>query len=200
MKSNCPNCGNEISNEMTRCPKCGELFSETLTLSANDLYQSFDGQVVHSISSEDEIANDLLPPAPIQPVRTRKVQIDGGDGELRYGSVKMKGDLVLTEVETGAQFFIPQETLDEVTVGRYDRAKQFTPSVNLDMVNAVNFGVSRLHATISREQNILCIRDHNSKNGTYINGQRIVPNNRRVVRDGDIIGFGKLNLKVSYNT
>jgi pSer/pThr/pTyr-binding forkhead associated (FHA) protein len=57
---------------------------------------------------------------------------------------------------------------------------------------AIEKGVSRIHATIERSEDTLTITDLGSSNGTYLNGQRLIANQPRVLRDGDEIKFGKL--------
>ncbi|MCS7071755.1 MAG: FHA domain-containing protein, partial [Anaerolinea sp.] len=53
-------------------------------------------------------------------------------------------------------------------------------------------GVSRLHAAICRQDETLTIVDMGSSNGTHLNGQRLIPDQPRVLRDGDEIRLGKL--------
>ncbi|MGE5398718.1 MAG: FHA domain-containing protein, partial [Chitinophagales bacterium] len=48
-------------------------------------------------------------------------------------------------------------------------------------------GVSRIHMEFIRVQNRLAVRDLNSTNGTYINGQRIEPYAINFVNKGDHI-------------
>lgn len=54
--------------------------------------------------------------------------------------------------------------------------------------------VSRKHAYIICEESSLFIHDLNSKNGTYINGEKIeCPT---LLKNGDIITIGRTNLKI----
>ncbi len=80
----------------------------------------------------------------------------------------------------------------ETTFGRYDSAAGVTPTLDLTPFGAQEQGVSRLHAAIRRDQNTLTLVDLGSVNGTHLNGQRLVPNQPRVLRDGDEIRLGKL--------
>ncbi len=54
-------------------------------------------------------------------------------------------------------------------------------------------GISRKHAIVSRENGKLLIRDLGSKNGTYVNQQKI---NECELREGDLIEIGPVNLRV----
>ena len=64
--------------------------------------------------------------------------------------------------------------------------------------NAPIDGVSRRHATISYRDNWLILIDHNSTNGTFLNGHRLVPEQPRVIRDKDTIRVGGIILHVAY--
>lgn len=52
-----------------------------------------------------------------------------------------------------------------------------------------NNAVSRIHADIITKNNCFFVKDENSTNGTYVNGNRINPNEEVQVFDGDIITF-----------
>ncbi len=52
-------------------------------------------------------------------------------------------------------------------------------------------GVSRLHARIVREGDSFFIEDLNSTNGTFKNGLRLQPYEKRELEEGDEIGFGQ---------
>ena len=51
--------------------------------------------------------------------------------------------------------------------------------------------VSRIHARIIKEQNDFYLEDLNSTNGTYKNGLRMQPYEKRKLEEGDEIRFGK---------
>ncbi|MCM1099759.1 MAG: FHA domain-containing protein [Clostridium sp.] len=52
--------------------------------------------------------------------------------------------------------------------------------------------VSRLHARICREDETVYLEDLNSTNGTFKNGLRLQPYEKRRLQEGDEIRFGKL--------
>jgi len=80
----------------------------------------------------------------------------------------------------------------ETTFGRSDDAAGIAPTLDLTPFGAQEKGVSRMHAAIRRDENTLTLVDLGSVNGTHLNGQRLVPNQPRILRDGDEIRFGKL--------
>lgn len=57
-----------------------------------------------------------------------------------------------------------------------------------------DFSVSRLHARITKEENEMYLEDLNSTNGTYKNGLRMQPYERRKLEEGDEIKIGKVVL------
>ncbi|MFW5709357.1 MAG: FHA domain-containing protein [Chloroflexota bacterium] len=84
------------------------------------------------------------------------------------------------------------ELTDRIVIGRADNTSPRQPDVDLTPFGALEKGVSRVHAAIERSDDVLTLVDMGSSNGTNLNGQRLVPDQPRVLRDGDEIRFGKL--------
>lgn len=59
----------------------------------------------------------------------------------------------------------------------------------VDYFVADNNAVSRIHADIITKNNSFFVKDENSTNGTYVNGNRLSPKEEVQVFDGDIITF-----------
>lgn len=76
--------------------------------------------------------------------------------------------------------------------GRADANNTVKPDVDLTPYGAVDMGVSRQHAAIEISEETVMLLDVGSANGTFLNGQRLLPNQQRVLRDGDEVRFGKL--------
>jgi len=55
--------------------------------------------------------------------------------------------------------------------------------------------VSRIHARIDQTEEGYDLTDLNSLNGTYLNGDRLQPNESRPIRDGDRIAFATLEYR-----
>lgn len=79
-----------------------------------------------------------------------------------------------------------------LTLGRWDTTSKQKPDLDLTPYGALEKGVSRMHAMITRSEDTLTLIDMGSVNGTHLNGQRLVPDQPRVLRDGDEIRLGKL--------
>ena len=56
--------------------------------------------------------------------------------------------------------------------------------------------VSKIHATLMmNQQGTLLVADTGSTNGTYINGRRIAYGESRHIEDGDVVGFGDVEVR-----
>ncbi len=80
----------------------------------------------------------------------------------------------------------------QTVLGRADTTSTQKPDLDLTPYGALEKGVSRIHAAIFRNDDTLTLVDKGSANGTHLNGQRLVPDQPRVLRDGDEIRLGKL--------
>ncbi|MDZ4764948.1 MAG: FHA domain-containing protein [Chloroflexota bacterium] len=79
-----------------------------------------------------------------------------------------------------------------ILLGRYDGSGVQKPDLDLTPYGALEKGVSRIHAAIYRADDTLTLVDMGSSNGTHLNGQRLMRDQPRVLRDGDEIRLGKL--------
>ena len=50
--------------------------------------------------------------------------------------------------------------------------------------------VSRRHFQVRFESDVFYISDLGSTNGTYLNGNKLNPNEQQILRDGDVVGLG----------
>lgn len=95
-------------------------------------------------------------------------------------------------------FEIDTTEIDQLAIGRVDPVSKEAPPIDLTDYNALDKGVSRRHANLIRKDGSLHIVDLGSGNGTFLNGQRLVADQPRVIRDGDDIRFGYLVIRVSF--
>jgi|SRR5579859_343658 len=88
-----------------------------------------------------------------------------------------------------------------VTVGRQaEGGKETPPDVDLAAYGAAEKGVSRQHIKITLKNEMVYVTDLRSTNGTRLNGQSILPNSARLVRDGDELQLGSLRMIVSFES
>ena len=140
--------------------------------------------VSHQPPPDDPEVSDtkLLPPQPGIPMPDRGPRpVDGGLPPWRL--------LLQIESENRTTVGVPID--HRINIGRTD-SKGNEPDLDLTPYGAVENGVSRLHATITYEDETLYIEDLNSTNGTRINGFQLTPNRRYRLRDGDELEFGRV--------
>lgn len=85
-----------------------------------------------------------------------------------------------------------------MTIGRCNPATGEAPNIDLDKYNALDMGVSRHHATILVEDDAVKIKDSGSTNATYLNGQKLIAHQTRILRDGDELRLGKLVIQITF--
>ncbi|GAC1328316.1 MAG: hypothetical protein NVSMB17_03600 [Candidatus Dormibacteria bacterium] len=82
-------------------------------------------------------------------------------------------------------------TRRRMVVGRGDRHSSAQPDLDLEPLDAEHV-VSRQHAEIEYESGITLIQDLGSRNGTFVNDQRLEPRDPRHLADGDSVRFGHI--------
>lgn len=222
MTIQCYACQHTNPSQSIRCQACDELLDETLELKAMDKTLVKEGNPVNMSNAEqqrkktddttaiprdalqemldeslDETELNLLSDDYIHSTMQMPL-IEDEDGLLHIGRVRFNGDLILQEKSTGKRFHIANDQLNEVVVGRYNRSTGFYPTIDLSPVEGKKKGVSRRHATINQRGDLIFITDHGSLNGTYLNGQRLIPDQARIVRDGDTIRIAHITLYIKF--
>jgi hypothetical protein len=126
---------------------------------------------------------------------------DYGQGIPKWGPARFNGelmDLVIETLNTHETFTFEAEHIDELTIGRKDPDTGEAPPVDLSNAEGEEKGVSRLHATVVQRGGALHIVDNRSANGTFLNGQRLVAHQPRILRDGDDIRLGHLTVRITF--
>ncbi|MEA2683192.1 MAG: hypothetical protein QOK05_1520 [Chloroflexota bacterium] len=78
-----------------------------------------------------------------------------------------------------------------LVVGRGDKAAGRIPDLDLAPLDNEHV-VSRQHAEIEHQAGITIIRDLGSRNGTFVNDERLDPSAARHLKDGDSVRFGHI--------
>lgn len=125
---------------------------------------------------------------------------DFEEGIPRWGTAHFgtRTNLILQVREYSKTFSFDAHDIEELVIGRYDPDTGESPAVDLQECDAINKGVSRKHAAIIKRDDKLQLIDKGSPNGTFLNGQRLVANQPRFLRDGDEVRLGHLVLVVSF--
>ena len=105
-------------------------------------------------------------------------------------------NLRLTIPDSGRHVEVP--LAEKVTIGRLDPTSASFPDVDLTTDDALDRGVSRRHAKITRRGREVFIEDLGSMNGTFVNHKKLTPYLPEALRNGDQLQLGKLMLQVSF--
>jgi hypothetical protein len=166
----CPNCGNKELPGALVCKECGT----QLSITGRDPTLAIpNGIADHLHDEQPENSEQIVPPTP-------------DDARLS-----------LFLVDTGQ--VIPLEGLTEYTIGRSSEDQPILPDVDLEPYHAYDYGVSRLHASISISQPNALLTDFGSANGTQLNGQKLSPNKPYPITHGDIFTLGKMKIQLLVN-
>ncbi len=125
---------------------------------------------------------------------------DFEEGTPKWGTARFSArmNLILAVQNSDRKFVFDADQVEALTIGRKDPQTGETPDVDLFDAGALEKGVSRKHAAIIRKDGSLQIMDNGTPNGTFLNGQKLVPRQPRVVRDGDDIRLGHLVLHIKF--
>ncbi len=160
---------------MRTCPECGHANREGLYY-CEECGANLDSQILSTTLPTRRIEDPNLAP-------TAKATW----GTARFGQ---DSTVILKLKESETEFTLAPIT--RVVIGRVDNNSPKKPDIDLSKHGALEKGVSRVHAAIERSEDTLLLVDMGSSNGTYLNGQRLTPNQPRILRDGDEIRFGRL--------
>ena len=72
------------------------------------------------------------------------------------------------------------------------------PLINVQAFGRPAYSVSRKHALLEKDGRYVTLTDLQSTNGTHLNGTLLYPMQRRVVRNGDKLQLGGLQLRLSF--
>ncbi|MEQ8674141.1 MAG: FHA domain-containing protein [Aggregatilineales bacterium] len=125
---------------------------------------------------------------------------DFEEGVPKWGSARFNAQMNLVvgvEKEAKSMIFDASQ-IEELVIGRRNPDSEEAPEIDLEKWGAVDKGVSRRHAAIIRKDGSLHVVDRGSANGTFLNGQRLVANQPRVLRDGDDIRLGHLVIRITF--
>jgi len=100
-------------------------------------------------------------------------------------------------VESGQ--ILPLADRNEFSLGRVAEGQPIMPDIDLTPYKAYENGVSRLHAILKLVNEQVTILDLGSSNGTYVNGNRLVPSVERPLDHGDMILLGKLKIQILFS-
>ncbi|NJN65521.1 MAG: FHA domain-containing protein, partial [Chloroflexaceae bacterium] len=91
---------------------------------------------------------------------------------------------------------LPLPDAAQALVGRADPVSNFYPDIDLSPYGALQAGVGRRHVRIQLQGAEIFVEDLDSTNGTFLNGQRLLPHTPCPLKHGDEMRLGAMALVV----
>ena len=141
--------------------------------------------------TDDTVERNLSTHEIVQQIEVRRTS---RGGELHSG----KRAILALVFPNSSQPPICIEVQDKFVIGRLQSSDGSTPDLDLNRYGAYLQGVSRQHIAFLKQDDILQIMDLDSTNGTYLNGEKLMPQQARILRDGDQLCLGLLPVLVLF--
>ena len=100
----------------------------------------------------------------------------------------------LVVTDSGLRLKVFDADPQEAVLGRLDPLSGLAPAVNLEPYAGALGGLSRRHTRLFVRDNQFWIEDLHSVNCTYLNNQKIDPDQPQRLKDGDVLRLGNLTL------
>ena len=112
--------------------------------------------------------------------------------------LNMSADETLESLTELQQKALQTPVTDEERARADELLNAVLPIVGLQDFSAEVFGVSRKHAVLERDGRHIVLTDLYSTNGTRLNGTSLFPMQRHILRNGDALQLGALQLRVRF--
>ena len=167
----CYFCGISNIDNTIFCSECGHYLLENENKPTDPLDEAETGQIVRQ-------AQSLEAPSPSPPSGNPRAV------RLKIGNSQREIEVPFTKV---------------IYLGRVDPGFDVFPDIDLSEFGQ-GISISRRHASIHRSSNGVVVEDRGSINGTFVNGQRLVPFLPQLVWSGDTLHLGKLRIEIEILT
>lgn len=163
----CPSCKTENVENTLFCSECGNYLSDDQSPMTDAVGMPVEEWMGNFEDDEVEASTPGTGPLAIS---------------LEIGDVKRSLQIPLTK---------------PIHMGRIDPGGNIFPEVDLTNDGGAERGVSRRHARIMKREQQIYIEDLGSSNGTFVNGQKLMPYFPELLSDGDSLMLGKLQIRIS---
>jgi hypothetical protein len=209
-QTTCPRCGNNIRFGALACPVCGLVFGDKPDTQMLDQAEATApscyrcgrpaqlGEMVCAgcgAAFDDDV--DFAPPDDTNDFRMQLAEKTGPDFPSRLGISTFIPTTVTLDMN-GIRLDVP--TVEVAILGRGSQPENQEILVDLSPFGAGDKGVSRRHLIIRRRGTLIYVADLGSRNGTWLNGQRLVAHGERLLRNGDEIQLSRLKFRVMYHS
>ncbi|MBI2569114.1 MAG: FHA domain-containing protein [Candidatus Schekmanbacteria bacterium] len=193
----CPNCDARYRIDLrhaavraiqrVRCKQCNRLFSLSDAFRSDDAETASEG----GDRAEDITIFDNAAPlsaladsdaVPLLNFETAPVEL--AEEEEPFGELTPETAVLLEVMRGRNRGLVLRLVHDETTIGRLGTDVMLTDAK-----------ISRCHASVVKQGRHLLVRDMNSTNGTYLNGNRV---QERLLRDGDSIAIGDTLIRIHF--
>ncbi|MEO8612199.1 MAG: FHA domain-containing protein [Chloroflexota bacterium] len=127
----------------------------------------------------------------------KESQMEQAIGQFRRAATDHFGHeaILVLHIRNEAEPLVIEIGDSNLAVGRTDSVTGRKVDIDLTPYNALQKGVSRLHAVLFRsEDDTLYLADAGSSNGTFLNGHQLPANEASPVSNGDEITLGKMRM------
>jgi hypothetical protein len=162
---------------VAQCPKCG--------------YQNPDREIL--------CIKCGLPLENVRDGATRRLEASADAANFpRWGTARLGKERKLLLHIRGHDKPLVVHISDTLILGRQDTDTGEAPEIDLADYGAQELGVSRRHAAILVEDDALKVMDLGSANSTYMNGQKLIAHQARILRDGDELRLARLVVRINF--
>ncbi len=181
----CSNCGAQLTPGSAFCDMCGAPVASGQQQAASPPYQQQTPQPQQPPYQQQPQQQ------PYQQPQQQAYQPPQPAPQPGAGAFGAQASLVVQK--TGAQLSLPSGKA-EIIVGREDVASNIFPDIDLNDHGGDEGGVSRRHARITQRSGQFYIEDMGSVNYTFVNRQKLSPNQPHPINSGDEIQLGRVKL------
>jgi CheY-like chemotaxis protein len=112
------------------------------------------------------------------------------------GTANLSNESAITLTIHNHRLRVPKA--DNIIIGRFQAGQLSEGAVDLSDFEAHKHGVSRRHLKLQQKDGLLYITDLGSSNGTFLNDRRVLPYAARLIRSGDTLKLGGLEVRVEF--